>query len=54
MKIPQDAHIDNGFFAKILRFDVNGDKSDVMTSIGATSVGFSGKHVPNSFSLLQS
>jgi hypothetical protein len=43
MKIPQDAHIDNVFFCQnlvenrtqiFLRFDVNRDKSDVMTSFG--------------------
>jgi hypothetical protein len=41
IKIPQDAHTDNVFFCQnsienctppFLRFDVNGDKSDVMTS----------------------
>jgi hypothetical protein len=43
MKIPQDAHIDNVFFCQnpaenctqiFLHFDVNRDKSDVMTSFG--------------------
>jgi hypothetical protein len=43
MKIPQDARIDNVFLCQnpvenctqvFLRFDVNRDKSDVMTSFG--------------------
>jgi hypothetical protein len=59
MKIPQDAHIDNVLFCPVensihifLRFDVNRDKSDVMTSFGMIDWSdvcrVSGKQVPHS------